>query len=102
MTNQALTTVIPSPGGGEVYRCNECRGKAGSSPAYPRTEADIRHRATCSRFRVAIETPVTVTSAQAEAVRQGGASNCGLTDDEIVVAVNTGKISADDAMNRDY
>jgi len=102
MTNQALTTVIPSPGGGCKYRCNECRASAGSTPAYPRTEADIKHRETCSRFRVTIETPVTVTAAQAEAVRAGGASHSGLTDDEIVEAVNAGKLSANDALNRDY
>lgn len=80
MANQALTTTTPSPGGGETIRCNECRAKVGSTPNYPLAAADIRHRETCSQHAVVAVAPVAVTASQVEAVRQGGASNCGLTD----------------------
>lgn len=50
----------------------------------------------------AAKSPVVVTKAQQEIARQGGASHSGLTEDEIVEAVANGKISVDDAMNRDY
>ena len=94
--------VTPSPGGGERIRCLECRAKVASTPNYPRTAADIKHRETCSHYAAPDAKPVTVTAAQAEAIRQGGASHCGLTDDEIAEAAAAGKISRDDAMNRDY
>jgi hypothetical protein len=96
------TTSIPSPGGGEKIRCNECRASVGSTPAFPRTAVDIKHRETCSCFVAAAQAKVVVTAAQAEIARQGAVSHAGLTDDQIVEAVNAGKISANDALNRDY
>ncbi len=101
MTNTKFTRT-ETPGGGWVIRCNECRGKAGASPAFPRSEQDVRHSPVCSLSVAAVAAPVTVTAQQARIASEGGISHSGLTESEIVEAVSAGKISASDALNRDY
>ena len=105
MTNTTYTRT-ETPGGGWTIRCNECRAKTGASPAFPRSESDVQHKTTCSAFRTIVATivatPVVVTADQVRIAHEGGVTNSGLTEEEIVEAVNTGKLSANDALNRDY
>lgn len=106
MTNQAFTST-PSPGGGEVIRCNECRGKAGSSPAYPRTEADVKHMSTCSLFKSAAQLDREIDEPLRDQELKDFAADVrrtGLTkgrDQDVADAVSKGYLSMSDAMNTD-
>lgn len=88
---------------GTLIRCDECRARTKGTPAYPRTEADVQHAATCSAHvsRPAIAA-LNISDAQRVVARQGGVSHSGLSEDEITQAVGEGRISSSDALNRDY
>jgi hypothetical protein len=81
---------------GFKFRCLECiqtgRGKTVEA-------ARIKHVAGCSRALAARR--VDVTDAQRTAAAAGAVASV-LGEDEIARAVSAGKLSMDDAMNRDF
>lgn len=99
---RTIETTFPyatSPGVAR-HQCNEC-GKWERAD-----QGTIRHSKSCESKAQAVAVPVamprSVSRAQVYAARQGGVSQSGLSEDQIVEAVKYGFISGDDAMNRDY